>query len=523
MKSHSNNGIYRTEPSSGFFRTCWRHKGKIVVLPLLSIGLGLAVIFLCPRTYRSEAKLFLQVGHESVGLDPTATTGQTISLMQSGRDDEMKASTELMTSRAVIAQVVERLTPEFVLGESGPGAEVKVTPGVKAVRAVVGKAARWIKDIDPISPAEEAAIEIERHLDVSAERGSTVIVCRYEADAPELAQAILESVIDVYRQEHLRVNRNQDSLDFFVQQQDELRQLREQATARLRDAKNQLGLSSIQERRTSLEQQLHQVELAYDQAEQDLATTESRVEELEAQLADEPERIMLSQRMMPNAGADLMREQLYALRVKEKDLQARYNADHPLLAAIQGQVAESQELVDREEGERPETTNRVNENHQALALEMKQLKAQMAGLESRLVAQGKQKERVLEDLKELNGNEILVDQLELEEEVARSKWVKYTDNLEQARIDQQREASRVSNVSVAQSATLARKPVSPSKVLVGLASLLLATAGTGAVVLASERRQERIRTLARGTQRDDAPLPHVSRMAAEAIRPLTPK
>jgi uncharacterized protein involved in exopolysaccharide biosynthesis len=154
---------------------------------------------------------------------------------------------------------------------------------------------------------------------------------------------------------------------------------------------------------------------------------------------------------------------------------------------------------------------------------MKQLKAQMAGLESRLVAQGKQKERVLEDLKELNGNEILVDQLELEEEVARSKWVKYTDNLEQARIDQQREASRVSNVSVAQSATLARKPVSPSKVLVGLASLLLATAGTGAVVLASERRQERIRTLARGTQRDDAPLPHVSRMAAEAIRPLTPK
>lgn len=520
MKNHSNNSSHRMESSSGILPTAWRHKGKIVLLPLLSIGLGLAVIFLLPRTYQSEAKLFLQVGHESVGLDPTATTGQTISLMQSGRDDEMKASTELMTSRAVIAQVVDRLTPEYVLGETGPGAKVKTNPAIAAVRGAVGKAARWIKDIDPISLEEEATIEIERHLDVSAERGSTVIVCRYEANSPELAQSVLNAVIDVYRQEHLRVNRNQDSLDFFVQQQDELRQLRESATTKLRDAKNELGLSSIPERRTSLEQQLHQVELAHDQAEQELATMESRIKELETQLEDEPERIMLSQRMIPNAGADLMREQLYALRVREKDLQARYNEDHPLLVAIRAQVAESQVLVDREEGERPETTNRVNDNYQAMALELKQLKAQLAGLESRLVTQREQKHDVLEDLKELNSNEILVEQLELEEEVARSKWVKYTDNLEQARIDQQREASRVSNVSVAQPATLARKPVSPSKVLVGLASLMLATAGTVAVVLASERRHARPYGASLVTRREEAPLPQTS---PESMRPLTPK
>jgi uncharacterized protein involved in exopolysaccharide biosynthesis len=82
----------RADKGSGALRVLLRHWKKVLVIPLLSMGLGLAVIFFFPRTYRSEAKLFLQVGRESVGLDPTATTGQTISLMQSGREDEVKAA-----------------------------------------------------------------------------------------------------------------------------------------------------------------------------------------------------------------------------------------------------------------------------------------------------------------------------------------------------------------------------------------------------------------------------------------------
>ena len=94
----------------------------MIFLPLASIALGALIIFFFPRSYGSEAKLFLQVGRESVGLDPIATTGQTISLLQSSREDEVKSVLELMKSREVVMKVVAHLTPEVVLGESGPGA-----------------------------------------------------------------------------------------------------------------------------------------------------------------------------------------------------------------------------------------------------------------------------------------------------------------------------------------------------------------------------------------------------------------
>ena len=47
-------------------------------------AMSIAVLYItfCPKTYTSEAKLFVRVGRESVSLDPTATTGQVITLQE---------------------------------------------------------------------------------------------------------------------------------------------------------------------------------------------------------------------------------------------------------------------------------------------------------------------------------------------------------------------------------------------------------------------------------------------------------
>ncbi len=63
-----------------FVELLFRHKKKIILCPLLAVGLGVLVMLYCPRSYRSEAKLFLRIGRETVGIDPSATTGQTVSL-----------------------------------------------------------------------------------------------------------------------------------------------------------------------------------------------------------------------------------------------------------------------------------------------------------------------------------------------------------------------------------------------------------------------------------------------------------
>jgi uncharacterized protein involved in exopolysaccharide biosynthesis len=201
-----------------------------------------------------------------------------------------------------------------------------------------------------------------------------------------------------------------------------------------------------------------------------------------------------SRRMVPNAGADMMRDQLYSLLVKEKDLRARYSESHPMLLAIQEQIAEAQAVVDAEDAQREVTTDDINVIFQQLSLDLRVEQNKIAGLEARISALAEQHERILVDLRQLNADGVTIEELEREVMVARNNWIQYSENLEQARIDQQREQSRVSNVSLAQAATLNHKPVSPSKAVVGLASLLLASFGTLAAVLYSERTNSRLRT-----------------------------
>jgi capsular polysaccharide biosynthesis protein len=63
-------------------------------------------------------------------------------------------------------------------------------------------------------------------------------------------------------------------------------------------------------------------------------------------------------------------------------------------------------------------------------------------------------------------------------------------------MDQALDNERITNVNVAQQATLAEKPVSPSKLIVGALSLLLATTGTTALVLGCEKFDSRLRSQA---------------------------
>src|SRR3990172_839456 len=53
-------------------RILFRHWRKTALFFCAVVGLTLLVVALYPRSYYSEAKLFIRVGRESVGLDPTA-------------------------------------------------------------------------------------------------------------------------------------------------------------------------------------------------------------------------------------------------------------------------------------------------------------------------------------------------------------------------------------------------------------------------------------------------------------------
>lgn len=474
----------------------FRHKFLVLVIPTVIIGLGLMIALFAPRSYQSEAKVFLQVGRESVGIDPTAQTGQQmISLQQQGRDAEIRSAIDLIRSRGVRAKVVEKLGADFILSGFPPGGEGESAsnPIADVVFGSLGAVIKTLKSIDPISAEEEALIKLGENLVVDAERDSSIITISYGTKSPAGAQQILSAIIDAYQEEHLRVHRNSGTLAFFQEQEEMLKTQLDEALERLRKAKTELGVASISTRRTNLENQLQATQMAIYTAEAERSQAAAAVADAMRQLRSTPERLVASKKSIPNEGADMLRDQLYGLQVRQADLKARYSDDHPLVLAISSQVEAAERVVAAESDVREETVDDINPIYRELMMGVKQKETVLAGLDARLEQLYGQEDEIISDLEQLNADEVLIAQLERDKSIVSNKYFQYAENLEQARIDEALQENRVSSICVAQEPTYTEKPVSPSKLLVGLGSLIMAFGMTAGAVLGLEQLDDRVR------------------------------
>ena len=92
----------------------FRHKWKIIVFFLAVVTVVTVGTLVASSIYQSEAKLLIRVGRESVSLDPTASTGQVISIGQQ-RETEIKSELEILKSQDLIEKVVDAIGPATFL------------------------------------------------------------------------------------------------------------------------------------------------------------------------------------------------------------------------------------------------------------------------------------------------------------------------------------------------------------------------------------------------------------------------
>jgi uncharacterized protein involved in exopolysaccharide biosynthesis len=290
----------------------------------------------------------------------------------------------------------------------------------------------------------------------------------------------------------VRLHQTSGSKPFFAQQSQDLEQQLKAAEQALREAKNRMGVGSIESRRSTLEQRLASIELNRNGVIQSVAAGKARIEALTAHAKAMPDQLHTSTKSAPNTGADALRSQLYALQVQLMNLEAKYSQDHPLVASTRQQVEEAQRMLGEEAPSREETFMSINANQRALLLELAQVESAQAGHEAEMAELDRQLDAVMKDLRKLNDDEVEIQELGRRVTLAQKNFFGYAEDLELARIDEELDRLRMTNIADAQPATLAEKPVSPSKMLVGALSLLLATAGTAALVLTCEKCDSRV-------------------------------
>ena len=474
------------------FGLLFRHKSKVIFCFTLSMCAAIAIIFFWPRKYKSESKLLVRLGRETVTLDPTATTGQVMPIAMS-RETEVSSVLEMLRSRVILEKLVDEIGVDTILHPQPPATKTAQAP-MPAPAGVKAESTSWL-NLDPVSDRELAINRVGQCLDSAIEKRSDVITISGTTDSPELAQRIVSSFVHIYLGEHSRLHRSAGSQGFFKEQTELLRSQLDTALANLRDAKNGMGIVGVENQRLILQREIVDAELKQSQTIASLSAAQKRVEALRTGLLSVPERLPTDEiRGFPNVAADNMRQDLYQLEIREAELASRFTDVFPALVAVREQISTAKGPLGKEDQRRTQSTTTLNSTHSQIKLTVLTENAGIDSLNAQKRALDEQLAQLRSRVRELNDKEPQIAKLEQEVALCKSNYQIYSEKSEQSRIDNALQNERITNVNVIQPASFAASPISPHKASVLAAGLLCGVVlGIGAALFA-ERCDSSLKT-----------------------------
>ena len=255
----------------------FRYKSRALLAFLVMLSMAIAVTVMYPRVYKSEAKLFIRLGRETVHLDPTATTGQTVNMSET-REREITSVIELLRGRNLVEKVVDELGADAIMDEK-PSREyggildwshmaegmwsllTRLTPKPAYGR----RCGRWVDRVFPTlcrnSSARTSGASPSKLVGMQCtQKFECHHCCLFRSFARICSTKKLRTFVATYAEQHLRVNRTTGSYEFFEEQAEKLKGELESATANLRDVKNQVGLVSVDSQRSVIEKEIVKLE-----------------------------------------------------------------------------------------------------------------------------------------------------------------------------------------------------------------------------------------------------------------------
>ncbi len=454
-------------------------KASIAFAVVIAAAIGYLVW--SPLLYTSEAKVFVRLGRETIALDPTATTGQTVGVLDT-RENEINSVQELLKSQAIIESIVDKLGPTRILDLPDNAVDpAEVEPAI------------WqrLNPLASYSQRDKAVRLLGKRFNVEAVHKSNVINISCDATNPELAKRIISLAIETAREIHLRVNRSDQSFYFFdAQTRDEDEKLSglEEELRKLKDA---TGIAEIAEQRTILLDRLASLEGERLRAQAAFESTEAEVSSRAEALREIPTmQISAETSGQSQSTVSRLREQLYALELREKELTSKFQEDTFVVSQIRDQIAAAKRVLNQEV-DPVQTTKSLNESHRQTHIGLLEGKAKAAALAAQIKVLDAQAAEARQAIQTFNANEVKIARLDRQIDLEKSTFRKFAENRELARIDRALQDQNISNLNVLQEPTHSITPTKPRVTLVLIFGFALASmAAVGVSVLGEARHYQ---------------------------------
>ncbi len=460
-QSFGNGNVRRALPPTlrDFLAIGFRHR-RLIVVSFLGTFLGtiLAVLWVGNRY---EAHMEILVKHERV--DPVVTTGPNAvgSFTQDVvTEEEMNSEVELIRSQDLLEEVV-------------------VTCGLH-----LRKPHFWSPWIPTWVAAEalripKAVRKLSKELNVEPVKKSDLIEVIYASRDPELAARVLNTLGNLYLAKHLAVHRPPGEFNFFQQQAAQYRKSLAALEVRLADFGRTQGVVAAQAERDIALQKVNEFDAALGQTQAAIAGTAERIRALQAELALTPPRLSTQVRTSPQL-LEQLKSALLTLELKRTELLGKFEPGYPLVQEVEAQIAQTRSAITAaEKAPVHEDTTDQNPTYQWLSGELAKAKADLSTLQASAAATARLVRAYRDKIQFLDQKGFAQQDLIRAAKAEEANYLLYLNKQEEARISDALDSKRISNVVIAEAATVPALPAHSPGLFILLGGLLAIVVSAG--------------------------------------------
>src|SRR5216684_1292437 len=321
------------------------------------------------------------------------------------------------------------------------------------------------KDSPEAIRIETAATRLAKDLFIAPVKKANIISVSYSTNSPELAAAVLKKLSDLYFEKHLKLHHPTGASDFFKDKADEYEAQLKQAENRLTDFQQSNNLVVLGQQKdltmqktADAKSKLLESEAAYNEAT-------DRIKRVEQQLASTSRRVTTQSRTLPNQySAERLNTMMVELQNRRTQLLTKFRPDDRSVREVDEQIRTTRDaLAKAEQKTAVEEATDLNPLRQTLETELSRARLDQTGAQARRDTLTGQLQQYEGSLKKLEGDTAKHDDLQREVKEAADNYQLYAKKREEARIADELDRQKITNVSIAEAATASQIPTSPNR------------------------------------------------------------
>jgi len=442
----------------------FRQRRLMVTTFIALLGAVVGIALVLPKQYEAQMKILVR--HERADAVVSAERDTPILTQTEVTEGEVESEAELLKSKDLLAKVVIACNldkeTDFAFWTSRRG-------------KCLGEANGGQQDDEKVA---QAVLALENKLKVEPIKLTNLISVSYRASDPHQAAYVLNTLSNLYLEKHLAMHRVSGAFDFFHQQAEEYRNALEKSEVKLAEFGHNDGTVSPTLTHEITVRKFSEFQASLLETQAAIKETQRRIQTLETQLASLPARHTTQVRTADNPQLmERLKSTLLELELKRSELLTKFEPSYRPVQEVEQQIAQTKDAIAAAEKAplRDETTD-ADPTYEALRSELAKASTDLAALKARETARADMVRSYRAESERLDQEEVLRQDIRRTAKANEENYLLYLHKQEEARISDALDQQRISNVLVAEAASVPFKPQRHRLVFVMIGGLLAALA-----------------------------------------------